>query len=232
MANRLADQAVPATLSLAGRVTRPKRSPLPQRIGGFGGADGMAQYLRANAITHVVDATHPFAAQMSRNAVAACAQANVPLIALTRPPWTPGKGDRWTHVEDMDAAVAALDRPACCVMLAVGRMHLTRFAGQPQHRYILRLVDEPDQIPLPDATVIVDRGPFTAQNDLALMRTHGVDLVVSKNAGGTGAAAKLTAARQLGVPVIMIDRPDLPNRTETVDIDDVLRWCHDTDRGV
>lgn len=232
LARRLAELGVPGTLSLAGRVARPKRSALPQRVGGFGGTEGLAAYLRANAVTHVVDATHPFAARMSRNAVAACAATRVPLVALTRPAWVPAAGDRWTHVPDIAGAVAALDRPACCVMLAVGRMHLAEFAAQPQHRYVLRLVDAPEAVGLPDAHVVVDRGPFTLAGDLALMRAQGVQLVVSKNAGGTGAVAKLTAARQLGLPVVMIDRPALPERAELHDVGAVVAWIHDTDRGV
>lgn len=223
------------TISFAGRVERPRRQPLPQRVGGFGGAEGLAAYLRTHDITHVIDATHPFAAQMSRNAITACAQADVPLVALTRAPWQPQTGDNWTRVPDIAGAVAALARPACNVMLAVGRMHLAEFAPNPQHCYLLRLVDPPlAALPLPRTEVIVDRGPFSVESDTALMQQHNIDLVVSKNAGGTGAVAKITAARTLGLPVIMIDRPALPPRAEMHQIADVLNWLHQTptDRGV
>lgn len=208
-----------------GRVERPKPQPVTVRIGGFGGIAGLADYLRSQAITHLVDATHPFAAQMSANAVAAAAATGVPLLALTRPAWQPGPGDRWQRVGDIAAAVAALTGPPRRVMLAIGRMHLAEFGAQPQHHYLLRLVDEPAAPPpLPDCTVVVDRGPFSAAADEALMRDHRIDLVVSKNAGGTGSVSKLIAARALGLPVLMIDRPALPPRAETHDPQAVLDW--------
>ncbi len=220
---------------MAGRVARPAPQGMPLRVGGFGGAEGLARYLRDNAITHVIDATHPFAAQMSCNAIAACAETGVPLLAYTRAPWQPEDGDQWTHVADIAGAVDALKGPRKRVLLAVGRMHLREFTVNPQHAYVLRLVDPPSEaLGFPEATVIVDRGPFTLEGDRALMEEHGIDLVVSKNAGGKGAEAKIIAARQLGVPVIMIDRPAIPPRTEAHSIDDVKRWlCHAlTDLGV
>lgn len=223
------------TVSFAGRVERPKRQPLPQRVGGFGGVAGLADYLRAHQVTHVIDATHPFAAQMSSNAVAACAQINTPLMALTRAPWNAVSGDDWKHVPDIVGAVAALDQPARRVMLAVGRMHLQDFAPNPQHFYLLRLVDPPTAPPpFPDHHVLVSRGPFTTDDDRALMRDYGIDLVVSKNAGGTGAYAKIAAARALGLPVIMIDRPNIPPRPEGRSVAEVMAWIahFGADRGV
>jgi len=219
----LADAGIPATLSYMGRVERPKQQPIPVRIGGFGGVAGLVAWLRDHAITHLVDATHPFAARMSTNAVQAAHQTGVPLIALTRPPWQPEPGDHWQRVPDMAAAVAALTGPPRRVMLAIGRMHLAEFAVQPQHHYLLRLVDDPAQTPpLPHHTVVVDRGPFSADADRALMQDHCIDLVISKNAGGTGSVSKLIAARALGLPVLMIDRPHLPPRTEVHSPDAVL----------
>ncbi len=224
-ANAAAEAGLQGIVSFAGRVDRPKRQPLPQRIGGFGGSDGLLDYLRAEKITHVIDATHPFAAQMSRNAVAACAKAGVPLIALTRAPWTAQRGDDWTQVPNIAGAVAALDQPAKRVMLAVGRMHLAEFAPNPQHFYLLRLVDPPkDAPPFPEHHVLVSRGPFTEADDRALMQGHGIEMVVSKNAGGTGAYAKIAAARALGLPVIMIDRPELPERQEAHSVAQVMDW--------
>ncbi|MEQ5870792.1 cobalt-precorrin-6A reductase [Sagittula sp. NFXS13] len=223
------------TVSMAGRVERPAPQELPMRVGGFGGADGLARYLREASITHIVDATHPFAAQMSVNAIEAAALTGVPLIALTRAPWRAQADDHWTHVASIDAAVAALDGPAQRVMLAVGRMHLPAFAANPQHSYVLRLVDAPDgPLGFPDAQVIVDRGPFTVENDRALLQKHDIALVVSKNAGGTGAQAKLIAARDLGLPVLMIDRPAIPQRAEAHSIEAVMHWLDHagTDLGV
>lgn len=221
----LARAGLPATLSYAGRVLRPKPQPVPVRVGGFGGVDGLAEWLRDNHITHLIDATHPFAAQISHNAVAAAQITGTPLLALTRPPWVAQPGDQWQHVPDIPAAVAALSGPPRRIMLALGRMHLAQFAAQPQHHYLLRLVDAPDTPPpLPDHHVILDRGPFDAAGDTALMRRHRIELVVSKNAGGSGAAAKLQAARALGLPVVMIDRPALPARRETHDPGAALDW--------
>ena len=221
----LSDNAICGVVSYAGRVEKPVQQPLPQRVGGFGGVAGLVAYVRAHGVTHVVDATHPFAAQMSRNAVSACAEAGVPLIALTRAPWQAQSGDRWTHVPDIAGAVSALKRPAARVMLAIGRMHLNAFAAHPQHFYLLRLVDAPDSVlPFPDHAVVQARGPFTVADDLALMRHHKIDLLVSKNAGGAGAAAKIAAARRLGLPVIMIDRPALPDRLEAHTPQEILAW--------
>ena len=225
LARAVADAGLDGTVSFAGRVERPVRQPLPQRVGGFGGAKGLAEYLRANAITHLVDATHPFAAQMSGNAIVAAEQAGVPLLALTRPAWQPQEGDRWVHVPDIAGAVAALDGPRQRIMLAVGPMHLAEFAPNPQHFYLLRLVDPPAApLPLPDTWVEVSRGPFTAEDDRALMKRHGIERVVSKNAGGPGAVAKLEAARALGLPVVMIDRPAIPQLREAETVEDVMCW--------
>lgn len=231
----LAEAGLRGTVSLAGRVARPAKQALPLRIGGFGGVAGLERYLDAKAITRVVDATHPFAAQMSANAVAACTARDVPLIALTRPPWEETEADRWHHVSDIDGAVAALDRPAQRVMLAVGRMHLPAFTVNPQHAYLLRLVDPPAEPPgFPDHRIIVDRGPFRSEDDIALLKEHRIDLLVAKNAGGSGAFAKIEAARALGLPVIMIDRPAIPPRPEAHAVEDVLRWLSHagTERGV
>lgn len=224
LAVRLAAAGLDAVYSYAGRTAAPAAQPLPLRIGGFGGAEGLARYLAAEGISHVVDATHPFAAQISRNAAAACAVQGAALLGLQRPPWQPGPGDRWTRVADIAGAVAALPQRPATVFLAIGRQSLDAFAGLP-HAWVLRLVDPAPQ-PLAGARVVVDRGPFTVAGDLALMRDHAVTHVVAKNAGGSGAAAKIAAARALGLPVIMIDRPALPPRAEAASVDEVMAWLH------
>ena len=235
LAQAVAEAGLAGQVSFAGRVDRPKRQPLPQRVGGFGGADGLATFLAQQAITHVVDATHPFAARMSRNAVAACKVAGVPLVALTRPAWTPQVGDAWTRVSTIAEAAACLSGVGQNVLLAIGRIHIGAFADQAQHHYVLRLVDPPkERPPFPSHEVIVARGPFTMESDLAMMQARGIEVVVSKNSGGKGAYAKIAAAREMGIPVIMIDRPHIPQRTEVGRIADVLRWIDhsETDRGV
>ena len=235
MAQAAAVHRLRATYSYAGRVETPRPQPIARRIGGFGGVDGLKAYLRENRITHVIDATHPFSERMSRNAVTACRDLHIRLVALTRPAWQERPGDDWQRVPDFDAAVEALAGPPRRVMLAVGRMHLPDFARQPQHQYLLRLVDAPTEPPpLPKHAVVVARGPFREAGDRALMREHGIELVVSKNAGGDGARAKLDAARALGIPVLMIDRPRLPRRKEVSTPEEVLDWMGHvaTERGV
>lgn len=238
LARLLAKRGVAATLSYAGRTESPRAQPVPVRIGGFGGVEGLARHLRETGVTHLVDATHPFAATMSANAVEAARQAGVASIALTRPAWQPVEGDRWTSVADIEAAVAALAGPARRILLALGRMHVEAFAVQPQHHYLLRFVDAPDRAPLlPHHSLVVDRGPFIVEGDRALLQEHAIDLVISKNAGGKGAEAKLIAARELGLLVLMIDRPFVPERLEVHRPEEVLAWlghatASGTERGV
>ena len=225
MARVLAERDVDAVFSYAGRVASPKAQPLPTRVGGFGGVAGLVQYLQEHNITHVVDATHPFAAQMSWNAYEACQQAGTKLIALTRPAWRAVAGDQWTHVADIDGAVTALACDPKRLLLALGKLNVPAFSAQPQHHFVLRLVDQPEAPPeLPNHSVVVARGPFDVAGDRALMQTHGIEMVVCKNAGGVGAEAKLTAAREMGLPVIMIDRPKSPPRGEVATVDAVLDW--------
>lgn len=229
MARLLAKRGVSALFCYAGRTDSPVSQPLPTRIGGFGGVEGLEQFLKAEGITHVVDATHPFAAGMSRNAVAACDAVGVPLIALERAPWVAADGDRWTHVADTEAAVAALPEVPAHVFLAIGKQTLAAFAAKPQHHYLLRLVDPPQgDIPLPLHSIILDRGPFEAAQDEALLRDHCITHIVAKNAGGAGAEAKLIAARRLGLPVILIDRPVVAGRQVVATAAEVLDWLHQT----
>lgn len=227
MARALAEAGVDAVYSYAGRTESPVAQPLPVRVGGFGGVEGLVAYLRTEGITHLIDATHPFAAQMSRNAVDACAATGTPLIALEREPWQASKGDRWSHVPDLAGAVAALGQVPRRVFLAIGRQTLEAFAGATQHHYLLRLVDPPTEpLPLPRAEAVIARGPFTVEGDRALLTDHRVEVIVAKNAGGAGAEAKLVAARELGLPVILIDRPWVPERPVARSVDGVMAWLN------
>ncbi len=225
MAKALAEQGIAGIFSYAGRTGAPVPQPLPTRIGGFGGVEGLVNFLRDEAITHVIDATHPFAAQMSTNAAAACQKLGLPLVALERQPWPPVPGDRWTLVPTMEAAAAALPRHRAQVFLAIGRLQLEVFATRPEHHYLLRLVDPPENLPFP-AEVILSRGPFAYDDDLALLREHRVDIIVSKNAGGIGARAKLDAARSLGLQVILIDRPFIPARHSVETVAEIMSFLH------
>ena len=235
LAAALAARGADAVYSYAGRTGAPLAQPIPTRVGGFGGAAGLADHLRAGGVTHLVDATHPFAATISANAIAACAATGTPLIALERPPWQPAPGDDWRAVPDLTGAVAALPMAPARVFLAIGRQHLSAFAAAPQHHYLLRLVDPPEgALPLPRATALIARGPFSVAGDSALLRDHAITHVVAKNAGGAGAEAKLIAARALRLPVILIDRPAIPARRVVGTVAAVLDWLDHgaTERGV
>ena len=221
-----------AVFSYAGRTESPVAQPLPTRVGGFGGARGLARYLRAEGITHVVDATHPFAARMSHNAVAACDGARIPLIALERPAWVAAPGDDWRHVPDLTAAVAALPGAPTRIFLAIGRQGLEGFGARPQHDYLLRLVDPPASPPLARCTIVLARGPFELAGDMMLLQSHRTELLVAKNSGGSGARAKLDAARALGLPVILIDRPAVPPRRVAGSVGEVMAWLSHADLGV
>lgn len=226
----LAAAGVAGVYSYAGRTATPVAQPLPVRVGGFGGIDGLTEYISCERMTHVIDATHPFASQISRNAVDACARTNTPLIAFLREPWQAAPGDKWQHVADVEGAAAALSDHPARIFLAIGRQHLDPFAARPQHFYLLRLVDAPQTaLPLPNAEIVLARGPFTVDGDLALLRDHRITHIVARNAGGEGAKAKLEAARALGLPVIMIDRPsldltNLPERRTAQNVDQIMRW--------
>lgn len=231
MARALAERGANAVLSYAGRTENPRAQPVPVRVGGFGGVAGLVDYLVREKVTHLVDATHPFAAVMSGHAAEAARLARVAHGMLTRPAWDAGEDDDWLRVTDIAGAVKALPAAGRRVFLALGRMHVSAFAAQPQHHYVLRFVDAPDvPPPLPRHHLVVDRGPFTVEGDVALMRTHGVDLVVAKNAGGSGARAKIDAARALRLPVIMIDRPGLPDCLVMQGVGEVLEWLGHSDQ--
>ncbi len=219
---------VAATYSYAG-VTRTRRTPpLPTRVGGFGGVDGLVQYLRAQRVSHVIDATHPFAAQMSRNAIDACAALGLPLLAMERPAWQALAGDQWLHVADMDAAAQALTPQMQRVFLAIGRKQLAAFAPRAaQHHFVLRVIDQNEEaLPLPASRceLLIARGPFALDDERALLQRHAIDAIVSKNAGGADTYAKIEAARELGLPVIMVDRPLLPARTRCETPQQAMQW--------
>ena len=235
MARALAQAGLDAVYSYAGRTTTPVAQPLPTRTGGFGGVEGLMLWLRDNAITHVIDATHPFAAGISRNAVAASGRAGLPLIALERPAWTEQPGDRWIRAADFAAAARALPGDGSGVFLAIGRQNLAAFLGLNQ-RWILRFAEVASH-PLRDATLIASRGPYTVAGDRDLMLRHAISHVVAKNAGGRAAKTKLIAAQDLSLPVVMIDRPALPLRQVVGTPAQVMDWLHRprpqaTDRGV
>jgi precorrin-6A/cobalt-precorrin-6A reductase len=211
--------------SLAGRVRDPRLPEGPVRIGGFGGADGLVAFLKAEGITAIVDATHPFASGITASAAQAAVAAGVPLLVLRRPEWDADPG--WHAVPDIRAAAAAVrDWPGEEVFLTTGRRDLAAFAEDDAHRFLVRTVDPPEG-PVPARmTLIMDRGPYTVDRETALMRGHGIGLLVTKNSGGPMTAAKLQAARDLGVQVIMVARPPLPAvSTAVATVPEAVRWA-------
>jgi precorrin-6A/cobalt-precorrin-6A reductase len=213
------------TLSLAGRTTAPVPLPVPVRSGGFGGVDGLADYLTRERGDVLIDATHPYASAISANAAAAAQRTGVAFLALRRPPWRNTDGDRWTEVNDVGAAIAALGNAPRRVFVALGRNELAPFAAAPQHHYLIRSVDPVDPpLALPQVAYVTGRGPFSEADDLALLKTHRIEVIVAKNSGGTATYGKIAAARALGVEVVMLRRPELPDTPAVATVEEAVTW--------
>jgi precorrin-6A/cobalt-precorrin-6A reductase len=224
LAAALAVTDVAVVSSLAGRVSNPALPLGEVRVGGFGGADGLADYLRAEGIDAVLDATHPFAASITANAAAATSSTGTPLLVLRRPGWAPEPN--WTLVAEITAAAAhAASSGPGTILLTTGRRDLASFAADACHRYVARAVDPPTTAMPPQTTVLLARGPYTLEGELALMREHAVTLLVTKDSGGTMTAAKLDAARELDVPVVVVQRPPRPPGVRVVEtVEAALAW--------
>ena len=209
LARRLAeDRRFETTLSLAGRTLRPRPQPVHTRTGGFGGPDGLAAWLQQQSIEAVIDATHPYADQISSNAVTACGRLALPLATILRPAWQAEPSDNWRTVASAKAAAEALGPQPRRVFLSLGRLELGAFAAHPWHHYVARTIEPPKGVALPpDINLIFDRGPFDEQAETALLARENIEMIVSKNSGGTATYAKITATRKLGIPVVMIARP-------------------------
>ena len=235
LAERLVAAGVPVVSSLAGRLRRPELPPGEVRLGGFGGPEALGRWLRDERIGAVVDATHPFAAQITAHAVAAAEDAGVPLLVVRRPGWTASPGDVWVRRPTLAAAAEALDDLGERVLLTIGRQGLAAFAGRGEW-FLVRVVEPPGagvgggetgRGPLPArCRVITARGPFGVGDEEALLREHAIDVVVTKDSGGDATAAKLVAARRLGLPVVVVDRPPLPAGVTAVeDVEAAVTWA-------
>jgi len=213
------------TVSLAGRTAKPLPQSAPTRIGGFGGAEGLAQYLRAEKIGALIDATHPYAQTISDNSARAAEEADVAFLALRRPAWERVDGDQWIEVESVADALAALGRAPRRVFLALGRKEIAPFMNAPQHTYLVRSVD-PIEPPLavPHAIYLTARGPFSEAQDRALLERHRIDVIVAKNSGGAASYGKIAAARAMHLPVLMLIRPALPPAPSVETVEAVLAW--------
>ncbi len=211
--------------ALAGRTQQPGPIPGIVRIGGFGGIDGLASYLRDEAVDLLVDATHPFADQIARHARVAAERVGVPRLILERPPWRRHPLDRWVEVADFAGAAEAVARLGRRCLLAVGASEIDAFAGVRGVHFVVRLIDPPrGRLPLVSCEVVRARGPFALAGERALLRHHRIDVIACKASGGTATQAKLVAARELSVPVVMVRRPQ-PEPGRRVDsVEAALDW--------
>ncbi|MET9799684.1 cobalt-precorrin-6A reductase [Streptomyces sp. NPDC006368] len=227
-ARRLAEAVhgtVRVTSSLAGRVAAPRLPPGEVRIGGFGGAEGLARWLREHRVDAVIDATHPFADTISSNAARAAAAVHVPLLVLRRPGWAPVEGDDWHPVDTLTEAADVARSLGRRVFLTTGRMGLASFAHVTDAWFLVRSVDPPEPPHPPHMRVLLDRGPFTLDGERALLRDHAVDVLVTKDSGGAATAPKLRAAREAGIPVVLLRRPPLPADVPAAEtVEEATEW--------
>ncbi|MGW6571778.1 cobalt-precorrin-6A reductase [Streptomyces sp. NPDC054945] len=219
------DPACRVTTSLAGRVASPVLPPGETRVGGFGGVEGLAAWIVVHDVTHVVDATHPFAERMSFHAAEAAARTGVPLLALRRPGWTPEPGDDWIFVESLQEAAERLPGLGSRAFLTTGRMGLHTLAHLTDTWFLMRSVDPPAAPVPPRLEVLLGRGPFSLDDERELIARHRIDVLVTKDSGGSATAPKLTAAREAGIPVLVVRRPAVPQGVpETGSVDAVQDW--------
>jgi precorrin-6A/cobalt-precorrin-6A reductase len=218
-------QGVEVITSLAGRTRHPMTPSGRMRIGGFGGEAGLVDYLRDQRIDLLIDATHPFAAQISFHAATAAHVCELPYLLFVRPPWEPVEGDRWIAVESIAAAVSILPRVAQRVFLTTGRQDLAAFAPLTDLWFLMRMIDPPQSdTPVPRGTLLLERGPFTLADERALLHTYAIGAIVSKNSGGEATYAKIIAAREMGLPVVMVQRPPVPAGAQVAEVENALVW--------
>ncbi|MEH2142066.1 cobalt-precorrin-6A reductase [Nostoc sp.] len=221
-------QRLEAITSLAGRTREPSVPLGDLRVGGFGGVAGLATYLRVMQIDLLIDATHPFATQISLNAADAATEVGVPRLMLIRPPWEKGSNDRWIEVDSIEAAAASVANQAQRVFLTVGRQELAAFAHCEKIWFLMRMIDPPtDDALVPPGVILCDRGPFTLNNERQILIDHKIDTIVSKNSGGDATKPKIIAARELDVKVVMVNRPAIPPGEQVTDVDGALAWLFD-----
>ena len=211
VAASLVEADIPVVSSLAGRVSHPRLPVGEVRIGGFGGVDGLRDWIAENRCPVIVDATHPFAQNISHNAVRAAELAGVPLVAVRRPAWEPGPGDRWAVVDDVAAAATVVAERGGRVLLTTGRQDVGAFAAVDTAWFLIRVVDPPTADLPPHHQILRSRGPYDLESERGLLRDNAIDLVVTKNSGGELTRAKLVAAAELGLEVVMVRRPSTPH---------------------
>ncbi len=213
--------------SLAGRTKKPAALVGQVRIGGFGGAEGLANYLQENSIDVLIDATHPCAGQITHNGAIASHIANIPHLMLVRPQWERVAGDKWIEVESVEAAAKAIPESVNRVFITSGRQQLEPFLQRshiyPETWYLMRSIDPPD-IELPNSKILLDRGPFSLEQERQLLRDYQIQAIISKNSGGDATYAKIIAARELGISIIMVQRPEMPEGEKVTSIEEAIAW--------
>jgi precorrin-6A/cobalt-precorrin-6A reductase len=214
--------------SLAGRTREPANLPGNVRTGGFGGVRGLTNYLREMQIDILIDATHPFANQISENAAAATQEVGIPRLMVIRPPWEKLEDDDWLEVEDNLAAATALANRAKRVFLTIGRQEIGTFAHLQDIWFLMRMIDPPNtDVIVPPGLILCDRGPFNLENEQEILLKYNIDTIVSKNSGGNATYPKIIAARKLGIKVVMVNRPPVPPGKQVADVDSACKWLFD-----
>jgi precorrin-6A/cobalt-precorrin-6A reductase len=214
--------------SLAGRTREPANLPGNVRTGGFGGVWGLTNYLREMQIDLLIDATHPFANQISENAAAATQEVGIPRLMVIRPPWEKLEDDDWLEVEDNLAAATALANRAKRVFLTIGRQEIGTFAHLQDIWFLMRMIDPPNtDVIVPPGLILCDRGPFNLENEQEILLKYNIDTIVSKNSGGNATYPKIIAARKLGIKVVMVNRPPVPPGKQVADVDSACKWLFD-----
>ncbi|MFT7369863.1 MAG: precorrin-6A/cobalt-precorrin-6A reductase [Octadecabacter sp.] len=220
----LADTNVSVVASLAGVTRSPDPLPVTTRIGGFGGDDGFRSYLRESSISAVLDATHPFAAQISDRTARICSDFKLPYAQVVRPVWLPKIGDNWTSITSPCDAEKHIPSGST-VFIATGRQTLAEYANLAGRRLLVRMIDPPNApLPFEGGEFIIGRPPFTQASEMALFRSLGVTHLISKNAGGQGGRAKLDAASELGLQVLLLDRPQTTDAQQLITVQEALSW--------
>ncbi|WP_414526501.1 cobalt-precorrin-6A reductase [Nodularia chucula] len=218
-------QGIEVISSLAGRTREPSIPLGDFRVGGFGGVAGLAEYLHQMNINLLIDATHPFATQMALNGADAAIRVNIPRLKLMRPPWKAVNGDRWLEVDNIKSAASVLENQSKRVFLTIGRQEIGTFAHLNQIWFLMRMIDPPEQNALvPPGVFLCDRGPFLLENEREILIQHRIDTIVSKNSGGVATYAKIIAARELKLQVVMVKRPPVPPGEQVTDVDAAVTW--------
>ena len=228
LAAALADRGTPVVTSLAGRTTTPADLPGELRTGGFGGPDGLVRVLQQDSISHLVDATHPFAARIGRHAASACTRAGLPRLRLLRPPWRKLAGDCWHEVAGAEEAATLLPSLGRRVLLTTGQEGLPAFARVPGVQLLVRSIERPPDLPA-DAAWIGARGPFRLESERSLLQNERIEVLVSKQSGGEATYPKIEVARQLGLPVIMLCRPEPPAGPIVETVAQAIAWLAQSD---